>query len=307
MAESHVIADANTANWVDRWVPEGMRPLLKLGRLDRPIGAWLLLWPCFWGISMATPMGSYPEFTLLVLFTIGAFAMRSAGCAFNDIVDRDYDAQVERTSRRPLASGQISLREAVMFLSLLGMVGFVVLQQLNYFTIILGFFSLVLVGVYPFMKRVTYWPQLFLGLTFNWGVLMGWSAVTGSLSMEPLYLYLAGIFWTLGYDTIYAHMDKNDDILVGVKSTALKFGENTRAWLFLFYGLSLGFFILAGIEIELNRIYYIGVIAVFFHFKHQIATLEIHNSENCLLTFRSNMYVGAMVFLSIVASKLITI
>ena len=305
MADSRVIADATTSNWVDRWAPEGLRPLLKLGRLDRPIGAWLLLWPCFWGISLATPFGEYPDFLLLVLFTIGAFAMRSAGCAFNDIVDRDVDKQVERTAKRPLASGQLSLREGIMFLGLLGLLGLLVLQQLNLFTILLGFFSLILVGIYPFMKRVTYWPQLFLGLTFNWGVLMGWAAVAGGLSLEALYLYIAGIFWTLGYDTIYAHMDKNDDILVGVKSTALKFGENTRAWLFLFYGLSLGFFILAGIENDLNRVYYLGVIAVFFHYKNQISTLNIHDGDNCLKTFQSNMYVGVIVFLSIVASKII--
>ncbi len=155
------------------------------------------------------------------------------------------------------------------------------------------------------MKRVTYWPQLFLGLTFNWGVLMGWAAVASGLSLDALYLYLAGIFWTLGYDTIYAHMDKNDDILVGVKSTALKFGENTKAWLFLFYGLSLGFFILAGIENDLNRVYYLGVIAVFFHYKNQISILNIDDGDNCLKTFQSNMYVGVIVFLSIVASKII--
>ena len=304
MIKSKIIADAMTTNWVDRWSPLFLRPLLKLGRFDRPIGAWLLLWPCWWGVALAAPQGTYPDFRLLGLFALGAFAMRSAGCAFNDIVDRDYDNRVDRTEARPLASGQISLREAILFLILMCLLGLVVLMQLNKYTIILGVASLVLVAIYPFMKRITYWPQLFLGLTFNWGALMGWTAVTGSLSLEPVLLYIAGVFWTLGYDTIYAHMDKNDDILVGVKSTAIRLGENTRAWLFIFYGLTIGFLVLVGIKGDLMVIYYFGIIALLFHFKNQIEKLDIHDPVNCLRIFKSNMIVGLLLFLGIAASKL---
>ena len=304
MIKSKIIADAMTTNWVDRWSPLFLRPLLKLGRFDRPIGAWLLLWPCWWGVALAAPQGTYPDFRLLALFALGAFAMRSAGCAFNDIVDRDYDNRVDRTEARPLASGQISLREAILFLILMCLLGLVVLMQLNKYTIILGVASLVLVAIYPFMKRITYWPQLFLGLTFNWGALMGWTAVTGSLSLEPVLLYVAGVFWTLGYDTIYAHMDKNDDILVGVKSTAIRLGENTRAWLFIFYGLTIGFLVLVGIKGDLMVIYYFGIIALLFHFKNQIKKLDIHDPVNCLRIFKSNMIVGLLLFLGIAASKL---
>ena len=304
MKKSKLIKDAKATNWVDRWAPKFLRPLLKLGRFDRPIGVWLLLWPCWWGIALATPQGEYPDYMLLGLFAFGAFVMRSAGCAFNDIVDRDFDSRVNRTEARPLVSGHVNLREAILFLTLMGVLGFMALIQLNTYTIILGAASLVLVAIYPFMKRVTYWPQLFLGLTFNWGALIGWTAVTGSLSIEPVLLYIAGVFWTLGYDTIYAHMDKNDDILVGVKSTALRFGENTRAWLFVFYGLTLGLLMLVGIKGDLSAIYYAGIVAILFHFKNQIENLDIHDPANCLKVFKSNILVGLFLFLSLAASNL---
>lgn len=301
---STVIADAKRDNWVDRFAPAFLRPLLKLGRMDRPIGVWLLFWPCSWAIALGGDYAKHPDYLLLGLFFAGALLMRSAGCAFNDIVDREYDTRVERTQARPLASGQLSVREAWLFLALMALLGFLILLQLNGFSILLGAASLVLIGVYPFMKRITYWPQLFLGLTFNWGALLGWAAVTGSLSLEALYLYCAGVFWTLGYDTIYAHMDKTDDILIGVKSTALKFGENTRAWLFVFYGLAFGFFLLAGIEAGLNQVYYVGIIMIFFLFRHQISTLDIHDPKNCLKNFKSNNSVGLVLFLFIWASKI---
>jgi len=300
---SRVIADARPTNWVDRWSPQFLHPLLKLGRFDRPIGTWLLLWPCWWGIAVATPEGAFPDFRLLVLFALGALVMRSAGCAFNDIADRNFDNQVERTEARPLASGQVSLREAVLFFCLMCLLGLLVLIQLNTYTIILGVASLVLIAIYPFMKRVTYWPQLVLGLTFNWGALLGWTAVTGKLGLIPAILYTAGLFWTLGYDTIYAHMDKTDDILVGVKSTALKFGENTRAWLFVFYGMAVGLFVLVGLEAHMKPIYYFGIFAVVLHFRYQIEHLNIHDPSNCLRIFKSNLTVGLILFLSIVASK----
>ncbi|MEE8295066.1 MAG: 4-hydroxybenzoate octaprenyltransferase [Sphingomonadales bacterium] len=303
MSNDKAILDAKKGNWVDRYSPASIRPFLKLGRMDRPIGIWLLLWPATWAITMAGSFASYPDLKILGLFLLGAFVMRSAGCAFNDIVDRDYDSKVARTRNRPIAGKEISVQNAWLFLATLALTGLIILLQFNYLTVALGIGSLVFVGIYPFMKRVTYWPQAFLGLTFNWGALLGWAAVTGALSIEALFLYLAGIFWTLGYDTIYAHMDKTDDILVGVKSTALKFGENTRAWLFVFYGLSLGFFFLAGYQNGLGSIYYIGLAFVFFHFHTQISTLDIHSPEACLKTFKSNNLVGLGMFLAIWASK----
>lgn len=303
MSEDSAILDVKKGNWVDKYSPKAIRPFLKLGRVDRPIGIWLLFWPATWAIAMAGNYTSYPDLNILGLFLLGAIVMRSAGCAFNDIVDRDYDSKVARTRNRPIAGREISVQNAWLFLMVLALVGLLILLQFNYLTVALGIGSLVFVGIYPFMKRVTYWPQAFLGLTFNWGALLGWAAVTGILSLEALFLYLAGIFWTLGYDTIYAHMDKTDDILVGVKSTALKFGENTRAWLFVFYGLSLGFFFLAGYQNGLSQIYYIGLVFVFFHFHTQISTLDIHSPEACLKTFKSNNLIGLVMFLVIWASK----
>ncbi len=305
MTEDSVIADATQSNWVDRFAPVISRPFLKLARLDRPIGIWLLLWPCFWAVTMAGPKGAAPDFYLLALFFIGSVVMRGAGCAYNDIVDRDYDSQIARTSQRPLASKIISVQQAWGFMIFLGLTGLVVLLQFNHFTVSLGLASLVLIGIYPFMKRVTYWPQLFLGLTFNWGALMGWAAVTGTLNFSALYLYLAGVTWTMGYDTIYAHQDKTDDILVGVKSTALKFGENTRAWLFVFYGLALGFFFLAGVENSIGNIYYVGLAFVLLHFHYQITALNIHSPKKCLKLFKTNNAIGLVMFLAIWISKVI--
>ena len=221
--------DIPNESWIDRLAPTGTRPYLSLARADRPIGTWLLLLPCWWSISLASP--SWPDGKMLVLFVIGSLVMRGAGCTVNDIVDRNFDARVARTAARPISSGQVSVRQAIIFLALQLLLGLVVLLQFNTFAIGLGIGSLVLVALYPFMKRITYWPQLFLGLTFNWGALLGWAAVKGGFGLSAAVLYAAGIFWTLGYDTIYAHQDKEDDILIGVKSTALKFGASTGPWL----------------------------------------------------------------------------
>lgn len=303
MAEDQVILDATKDNWVDRFGPKPLRPYLKLARIDRPIGIWLLFWPGAWAIAMAGNYVTNPDLKALALFFIGAVVMRGAGCAYNDIIDRDYDSKVERTQLRPIASKQISVQRGYIFMLLLLIIGLLILMQFNLLTIAIGFFSLVLIGVYPFMKRLTYWPQAFLGLTFNWGVLLGWAAVTGAVGIPTLLLYLAAIFWTVGYDTIYAHQDKTDDILVGVKSTALRFGENTRAWLFVFYGLALGFFFLAGLIQGLGPVYFVGLAFVFFHFHAQIWKLKIDDPELCLKIFKSNNLVGLVLFLSIWASK----
>ena len=239
------VPDAAPGNWVDRSAPRSWRPYLRLARFDRPIGAWLLLFPCWWGQSLGElSLGHpFPRLWYLALFLAGAFVMRGAGCTYNDIVDRDFDARVARTAARPIPSGQVTVAEARMFLAILCIAGFLILIQFNHFTIVLGAGSLVLVAIYPFMKRYTYWPQVVLGLTFKWGALVGWAATTGSLAPAALSLYAGSVLWTVGYDTIYAHQDKEDDLLIGLKSTALKLGTATPRWLAAFYagcGIALG-------------------------------------------------------------------
>ena len=273
--------------------PDPIRPYIKLARIDRPIGTWLLLFPCWWSLALADAQaGNWPDPWLFVLFAVGALVMRSAGCAYNDIVDREIDAQVERTATRPLPSGQIRLSQAIIFLILLLGIGLLVLLQLNPFAILLGVSSLALVFAYPFMKRVTYWPQAWLGLTFNWGALMGWAAVTGGLAWPPILLYLGGIMWTLGYDTIYAHQDKEDDALIGVKSTALRFGPTTGAWLSVFYGLATTLFLAAGLLAGLGWLYGLAIVTVAGHFAWQVRSLDINDAAGCLLRFHSNRFVG---------------
>jgi 4-hydroxybenzoate polyprenyltransferase len=238
------VADAPTDNWVYRVLPRALWPHAQLARWDRPIGWQLLMWPCFWSAALAANVASQsggwsPAVTIwhLVLFMAGAIAMRGAGCTWNDLVDHKIDAKVARTRSRPLPSGRISKRAAAVFLVAQALFGLLVLIQFNLFSIALGIASLGVVAIYPFAKRFTDWPQFFLGLAFSWGALMGWAGLFGELSMAPLMLYAGAIAWTIGYDTIYAHQDKEDDALVGVRSTARLFGENTKAWLVLFYGL----------------------------------------------------------------------
>ncbi len=295
------IADAVQNSWVDTAAPASAKPYLRLARLDRPIGTWLLLWPCLWSLTLAastTPVSTATYLWLSLLFVLGATVMRGAGCTYNDIVDRNYDAQVERTSNRPVASGVISVRNAWLFLAAQCFVGLVVLLQLNTFSIALGAGSLVLVAIYPFMKRVTYWPQAWLGLTFNWGALLGWSAITGTLSVAPFLLYAAGIAWTLGYDTIYAHQDKEDDALIGVKSTALKLGEATKVWLWLFYGTASLLFVAAGLAAGIGWPFFVGWIAASAHLAWQISSVNIHNPSSCLGVFRANREFGIILFLA---------
>src|SRR5262245_44116130 len=223
------VADS-TGNWVDRLAPAWTRPYLRLARLDRPIGSWLLLMPCWWSAGLAAIAANkpYPDPWHVLLFFIGAFAMRGAGCTWNDLVDRALDARAERTRSRPIPSGAGTVAQAWAFLVVRALVGLVVLLQFNLFTVALGIASLSTVAIYPFLKRVTYWPQIGLGLAFSWGALMGWPAVFGRLDAPALVLYAGSIAWVIGYDTIYAHQDREDDALIGVKSTALLFGESTK-------------------------------------------------------------------------------
>ena len=297
------VTEPSATNWIGRFAPRPMRPYLTLARLDRPIGIWLLLFPCIWGVALASD--GAPDLSLLLLFTIGAVLMRSAGCTLNDIVDRDFDAQVERTKTRPLATGALTLRQAYGFLGVLLGLGLGVLLFFNPFTIFLGIASLGLVAIYPFAKRVTYWPQAVLGLTFTWGALLGWTAVAGRLEIAPLLLYAGAFMWTLGYDTIYAHQDKADDLRVGIKSTAIRLGERTRLFLFLFYGTALLFFAAAGNAVNLNWPFHVGLALLGAHFLWQAATLKIDQPGDCLVKFRSNQWAGAILALAIVSGKLL--
>lgn len=294
---SHHIADARRDNWVERLLPLGVQPYAQLMRLDRPIGWWLLLLPCWWGLFLAqvSQGGGLPNLWFAFLFLVGAIVMRGAGCTLNDIVDRNYDGLVARTKGRPIPSGRVSVKQAFIFLAGQCMLGLAVLLQFNFQTVVLAIGSLLIVAIYPFMKRITNWPQLVLGLAFNWGALVGWSAVQGFLSWPPIMIYLGGIFWTLAYDTIYAHQDREDDVLIGVKSTAVHFGENTKVWLS-------GFFALALISIDAalwlagaSFIAHMGMVFAALHAGWQINRFEINNSALCLRLFKSNRDFGLII------------
>src|SRR5919204_925980 len=264
------VADS-TGNWVDRLAPLRLRPYLRLARLDRPIGSWLLLMPCWWsaGLAAVHAHAPYPDPWHVFLFFIGAFAMRGAGCTWNDIVDRDIDVRVERTRSRPLPSGQVTVGQAAAFLVAQALIGLAVLLQFNWFTVYLGIASLAVVAVYPFMKRVTYWPQIVLGLAFSWGALMGWPAVFGRLDWQPLVLYAGSIAWVIGYDTIYAHQDREDDALIGLKSTALLFGARTKPILALFYAAAVVLIGIAGFGAGGGAIFAAGLITFAAHLARQ--------------------------------------
>jgi 4-hydroxybenzoate polyprenyltransferase len=294
------VADS-TGNWVDRLAPAWARPYLRLARLDRPIGSWLLLLPCWWSVGLAA-VGAREGVNLwhLVLFFVGAFAMRGAGCTWNDIVDRDLDARVERTRSRPIPSGQVTVATAAAFLVLQAMIGLAVLLQFNRFTIYVGLTSLGVVAVYPFMKRITYWPQIVLGLAFSWGALMGWPATFAQLDPPALLLYAGAISWVIGYDTIYAHQDREDDALIGIKSTALLFRERTKPMLALFYALAVALIALAGFSAGAGLIFALGLLAFALHLAWQIARLDVDDPINCLAVFKSNRDAGLILFAGLV-------
>lgn len=281
-----------------KYAPFQIIKYVYLARLDRPIGIWLLLLPGWWSMAMAIPdqQGFFVHIGSFALFGIGAVVMRAAGCVINDLWDRDLDARVTRTQNRPLASGSITPRAALMFLGLMLLTGLLILVQFNTTTIILGVLVLPLITAYPLMKRITWWPQAFLGLTFNFGALMGWSAITGTINMPAVWLYLSGIFWTLGYDTIYAHQDKNDDALIGIKSTALKFGEYSPLWVGGFYGLSwsclsTAFIVTQGITAS------VFLLAPLAHFLWQMHKWDTNNPQSALSVFKANRDYGLLIFM----------
>ena len=295
------VADA-TDNWVDTLAPAWSRPYLRLARLDRPIGSWLLLLPCWWSSALATVAAHAkgPSLLHIALFFIGAFAMRGAGCTWNDIVDRDLDGSVERTRSRPIPSGQVSVRQAAAFLILQSLIGLAVLLAFNGFTVALGIASLLIVAVYPFMKRITYWPQIVLGLAFSWGALMGWAGAFGRLDLAPLLLYAGSISWVIGYDTIYAHQDRDDDALIGIKSTALLFGPRTKPMLALFYGLAVILIGAAGAAAGAGIVFAVGLIAFAAHLGWQVARLDIRDPDNCLSVFKSDRDAGLILFAGLI-------
>ena len=295
------VADS-TGNWVDGFAPAWTRPYLRLARLDRPIGSWLLLMPCWWSAALAAGVAhDWHQLPWSVgLFFVGAFVMRGAGCTWNDITDRDLDAKVERTRSRPIPAGQVSVKQAAAFLVLQALVGLAVLVQFNGFAILTGIASLAIVAAYPFMKRITYWPQIVLGLAFSWGALMGWPATFGRLDLPALLLYAGAISWVIGYDTIYAHQDREDDALIGIKSTALLFGERTKSMLGLFYALAVVLIGLAGWSAGGGLVFALGLGVFAAHLAWQVARLDIHDPVLCLAVFKSNRDAGLILFAGLV-------
>jgi 4-hydroxybenzoate polyprenyltransferase len=290
------VADA-TGNWVDGRAPAFTRPYLRLARLDRPIGSWLLLMPCWWSVGLAgMEVGQLPSLWHIVLFFIGAFAMRGAGCTWNDLVDRDLDTRVERTRSRPIPSKQVTVAQATIFMLAQALVGLVVLIQFNHFTVVTGLASLSVVAIYPFMKRITYWPQIVLGLAFSYGALMGWPAAFGRLDWPAIVLYAGSISWVIGYDTIYAHQDRDDDLMIGIKSTALLFGERTQPMLASFYAGAVVLIAAAGLMAGGGLIFMLGLIAFAAHLTWQVMRLDINDPAHCLMLFKSNRDAGLILF-----------
>ena len=296
------VADA-TGNWVDTLAPPWSRPYLRLSRFDRPIGSWLLLMPCWWSAALAAGVtGHIGQLPLVIaLFFVGAFVMRGAGCTWNDITDRDLDARVERTRSRPIPAGQVSMPQAAVFLVVQALIGLAVLLQFNRFAVVTGIASLIIVAVYPFMKRITWWPQIVLGLAFSWGALMGFAVILGRIDATALSLYAGSIAWVIGYDTIYAHQDTEDDALIGIKSTALLFGARTRPALAVFYGLAV---VLIGVALALAGAGFpawIGLAVFATHLIWQIGRLRINDPALCLRIFKSNRDAGLLLFAGLLA------
>ncbi len=318
-APAQNLPDATRRNWVDTRAPAFLRPWLKLGRFDRPIGIWLLFLPGAMGLAFgfahpyivtdgafahvligADALEHFP-FVKLALFFLGAMLMRAAGCAYNDFVDRDIDAQVERTRGRPIPSGQVSPKAALVFVAVCSLISLVILLQLGKLAILLGVASLALVAAYPFMKRITWWPQAWLGLTFNWGFLMGVATQTGTLSWAAAVFYAGLVFWTIGYDTIYALQDIEDDAMIGVKSSARALGRHTVSGVSIFYGLAILLTAVAGHMIGLTPLFYLCIFMVGAHLIYQTVRLKPDDTARCLALFKANRTTGLLWFLSLIA------
>ena len=299
--QSGRVADAPRSNWVDRYAPELVKPFARLARWDRPIGFWLLFWPCGFALALAAianPARGFDWWTLVLMF-VGAIAMRGAGCTLNDIVDADLDAQVERTRLRPIPHDDVTKQQAALFLSGQLLIGFVILCQFNWLTIALGVGSLVLVGIYPFMKRITWWPQLFLGLAFSWGALVGWTAEADGFGWAPLFLYLGCILWVIGYDTIYALQDVEDDALIGVKSTARLFGDRVKPIVGVFYAGAVLCWLIAGLLVGGGHVFVPLLLVPALLLAWQVVTLDRTKPDNALVRFKANHWVGLALTLSL--------
>ena len=285
---------------------EKFQIFIQLTRLNKPIGFLLLFWPCVWGLTLAYYYSGTTTLYIkyIILFFLGSVLMRSAGCIFNDIIDRDLDKKVQRTSERPIASGKISISEAFIYIALLCLVALLILLQFNLLTILLGISSMAFAFAYPFMKRITYWPQLFLGLTFNWGIIMGWASITNSISIEPIILYISAIFWTLGYDTIYGLQDIHDDEIIGIKSTSIKFKNNVKVFVGTCYSLCVLCILILGLLMEINK--YLLPLSVFFILSlvYQIKIFKTDNPKSCLACFKMNNLTGLFIFLFIFSFNL---
>jgi len=301
------VRDATAHNWVDRYAPARLRPYLRLSRADRPIGTWLLLLPCWWGILLAVIAHGWAwiDLWLVPASVIGAFLMRGAGCTWNDLADREIDASVARTRARPLPSGQVSPTGATAWMIAQSLSAFAILVTFNTPAIICGIVALAPVAVYPFAKRVTWWPQVFLGIAFNWGVLLLWLAHTGRLELAPVALYAAGIAWTLHYDTIYAHQDREDDALIGVRSTARLFRHDTAQWLWIFTLSTGAFAALALALVEAGIAAYLGLAAMLGHMVWQILRLDIEDPDRCLYLFRATRWAGIALVLGLLVDALV--
>ncbi len=286
---------------------EKINIFIQLTRLNKPIGIFLLFWPCIWGLTLGYYFSNETTLFLkyIILFFLGSFFMRSAGCIFNDIVDKDFDKRVERTKNRPIAAGKISVLESFIYVIVLCLAALAILLQFNLLTIILGMSSMILAFAYPYMKRITYWPQLFLGLTFNWGIIMGWTALTNSISIEPALLYLSAIFWTLGYDTIYGLQDVHDDEIIGTKSTAIKFKDNIKFFVLACYCLFVFFILILTFMMDISKSNFILTALFILPLMYQIKIFNIKNPESCLEAFKNNNLVGIFVFIFILSFSIL--
>ena len=284
-----------------------IQPFIQLARYDKPIGFMLLFWPCIWSLLLySLHVGELVPISFFILFFIGSIIMRGAGCTWNDFLDKDYDKSVKRTKDRPLASNKIKITAAIFFLIIQLFVGLLILIQFNKLTIIFGCLSLIPVFIYPLMKRITWWPQVFLGITFNWGALLGWMSVSNNFSsVYPLFLYIACIFWTIGYDTIYAHQDKDDDLLLNLKSSAIKLGENTKYAMLIFYSIFFIIFAVILLNLSNSLIIHIAILSLLVHLVSQIIYLDIDNSERCLKIFKSNNLLGIQISFFLILEVLI--
>jgi 4-hydroxybenzoate polyprenyltransferase len=297
--------DIDRRHWTLRFLPRWTHPYARLSRWDRPIGIWLLMLPCWWSLSLGIGNQWGRLIGWMALFALGALAMRGAGCTWNDIVDRKVDAQVERTRTRPLPAGEVSLKNALIWMAIQCAVGALILFKLDKFAGGVALASLVLVAIYPTMKRFTWWPQFILGLAFNWGALVGYAAVTGRLSWATFALYCGGVAWTLVYDTIYAMQDQRDDAIVGVRSTARLFADRPRSWLTLFAAITIAFWVIAGWLAPLSPLYFAGLGIIGAHFLWQIATLKPGDPADCLAKFKANAHVGVFLTVAILAGHLV--